>query len=48
MSLTREGLLFNGISSSYLEEPGKLPPDFMAQLIKAGDEGLNQVQVAKS
>ena len=46
MNLTREGLLFNGISSPYLDEPGKLPPDFLAQLIKAGDEGLNQVQVS--
>ena len=45
MNLTNEGLLFNGISSPYLDEPGKLPPDFLAQLIKAGDEGLNQVQV---
>ena len=45
MNLTNEGLLFNGMSSSYLDEPGKLPPDFLAQLIKAGDEGLNQVQV---
>ena len=46
MNLTKEGLLFNGISSPYLDEPSKLPPDFLAQLIKAGDEGLNQVQVS--
>ena len=43
--LTDEGLLFNGFGSEFLEEPGKLPSDFLSQLVKAGDEGLNQVQV---
>jgi len=42
--LTDEGLLFNGFGSEFLEEPGKLPSDFLSQLVKAGDEGLNQVQ----
>ena len=44
--MTDQGLLFNGLSSDFLDEPGKLPVDFLPQLLKAGDEGLNQVQVS--
>ena len=46
--MTDEGLLFNGFGSEFLDEPGKLPSDFLSQLVKAGDEGLNQVQVMTS
>jgi len=44
--LTDQNLLFNGFGSASLEEPGKFPPDFFPQLLKAAEAGdLNQVQV---
>jgi len=43
-SLTEEGLLFQGMLAESLEVSNKFPPNFFSQLVKAADEGLNQVQ----
>jgi hypothetical protein len=44
--LVTEGILFNGQSSEMLDRPGAIPPNLLAQIVRAGDEGLNHVQVA--
>lgn len=43
-SLTEENLLFQGMVAESLETSNKFPPNFFSQLVKAADEGLNQVQ----
>ena len=38
------GVLFNGISSELFDRVGKIPRNFLSQIINAGKEGLNHVQ----
>lgn len=38
------GVLFNGISSEIFDRVGKIPRNFLSQIINAGKEGLNHVQ----
>ena len=38
------GVSFNGISSELLDRGGKIPRNFLSQIINAGKEGSNHVQ----
>ena len=38
------GVLFNGVSSELFDRVGKIPRNFLSQIINAGKEGLNHVQ----
>ena len=38
-------MLFSGNSSEILENPGSVPPNFLNEIVRAGDSGLNHVQV---
>ena len=43
--LIDQGVLFNGQSSDLLDTPGGIPQTFIGQIIRAGEQGLNHVQV---
>lgn len=42
--LVDQGVLFNGVSSDILDTPGGIPQNLLAQVVRAGEEGLNHVQ----
>jgi len=43
-SLVDDKVLFNGISSDILDKPGAIPQNFLSQIVRAGESGLNHVQ----
>ena len=42
--LINTGVLFNGILSELFDQGGKIPRNFLSQIVNAGKEDLNHVQ----